>query len=264
MRSGVLLSATVLGMAALLLAGCGDEEDQGASAVRVVGIDYSFEMPDTIQGGAVTMNFVNDGGTPHEFALGRLDPGKTLEDLDAVLARGDEPPSWAHDIGGVPPMTQGEEISISRQLRPGTYAFLCFIPVAGGAKSHYDLGMKREFTIEGDSGESLPEPDAVITARDERLDVPPIEAGEQTIELRNDASRGREFELSSFEPGKGPEDAQEWFRSGFRGEPPLQLLGAMQTIPAGTSVFLTANFESGREYFVTDPENRQRAKFTPN
>jgi len=259
MRDRAVLAATVVAMASLPLASCGD--DGGSEGITVMATEYAYDMPDQVDGGVVKMNFVNEGAVPHEFALGRLDEGKTLADLDAVLKSGKEPPSWAHDVAGVPAMTAGAEISITRDLKPGTYAFLCFIPAERG-KTHYDLGMKREFTVEGDSGEEPPEADGVITAGEDSFEVPEVTAGNQTLELRNEASEPREFNLASLNPGKTRADADAWFRSGFSGEAPLQLLGAMQSIPPDTSVFLTADFEAGRTYVVADEENGIQQEFT--
>lgn len=39
--------------------------------------------------------------------------------------------------------------------------------------------------------------------------------------------------------------------------------GAMQTIPAGASVFLTVNLEAGTTYTVLDDESGDRAELTP-
>lgn len=251
-----------LAAGAFVLAACGDDDGgEEGEVARVVGTEYAFDMPDEVEGGVLTMDFVTEGQEPHEFALGRFQPGKTLDDLVEVLDRGQEPPSWVEDISGVPAMTPGEQISITRELQPGTYVFVCFIPAPNG-EPHFDLGMRRQFTVAGDTGESLPEADGVITAGEDGFEVPPIDSGEQTLELRNDASKPREFELLTFKPGKGPGDAQRWFESGFRGEAPVRLLGAMQSIPPDTSVFVTADFESGATYFVADEENRLRAKFT--
>jgi uncharacterized cupredoxin-like copper-binding protein len=255
----VLTVSLVSAIASLALASCGDDGE--SEGITVSATEYAYDMPDRVDGGVVKMNFVNEGAVPHEFGLGRLDKGKTLADLDAVLKAGKEPPSWAHDVAGVPAMTTGEEISITRDLEPGTYAFLCFIPTKGG-KTHYDLGMKHEFTVEGASDEELPEADGVIAAGEDSFDVPEVTAGSQTLELRNEASEPREFNLASLNPGKTRADAEAWFRSGFSGQPPLQLLGAMQSIPPSTSVFLTADFEAGRTYLVSDEENGIQREFT--
>jgi hypothetical protein len=258
--------AVMLAGAVSALTACGGDDDDPsardvAPAVPVVAREYAIAMPDRIKGSVVTMDFSNSGKEPHEFALGRLERGKTLVDLERAMARRSEPPRWIRGLAGVPAMTPGASVSITRRLRPGTYAFLCFVPAPTG-QSHFELGMVKQFTVAGDSGRTLPRADGVITAHDQRMDVPQISAGRQTLELRNAASSPREFELMTFRQGKTMRDAEKWFRSGFKGQAPLELLGAMQTIPAGTSAFLTTNFERGATYLVSDPDHELEARFT--
>jgi uncharacterized cupredoxin-like copper-binding protein len=265
-RRSASITATLLATALWPLTACGGEDEQAsdrkiARAVPVVAGEYAIAMPNRIKGGVVTMDFRNSGKEPHEFALGRLQRGKTLADLRRAMAAGKEPPRWIHGVAGVPAMTPGARLSITRRLRPGTYAFLCFIPAPNG-RPHFELGMARQFTVAGDSGRTPPRADGVITAHDERMDVPKVRAGRRTLELHNAASSPREFELKTFRQGKTMRDAERWFRSGFRGRAPLELVGAMQTIPAGTSVSLTTSFERGATYVVSDPDHDLEARFT--
>lgn len=267
----VLLCALPVG---LLACGADDEgastsEKPKAPAIRVEGRDYAFVMPDRIMGGVVAMDFSNLGSELHEYSLSRLDPGKTLVDVNEVLAKGEEPPGWVHDIGGVPVLTPGAQIRITRKLQPGNYLFLCFIPDPKG-RPHASLGMKRLFKVAGDSGAKSPPTDGVIVAGEKAFSMPTIKAGRQTLELRNGASKPREFNLIGLRPGKTEGDAQKFFAPlekgrGFRvrGEPPLDLLGAMQSIEPGTSVYLTAEFKRGWSYRISDEENKIEARFSP-
>ncbi|MGH2838720.1 MAG: hypothetical protein ACRDJY_10305 [Thermoleophilaceae bacterium] len=260
-RAPIRIAALALSLG---LAACGDDDggsSKSAPAVQVVGAEYAFAMPDQVEGGMTRMDFVNTGKEVHEYGLGRFERGKTLADLDKVLARGGEPPEWVDDIGGVPALTPGDRISITRRLRPGTYGFVCFIPGPNG-KPHYELGMKTQFTVAGDSGAASPDADGVVVAGDKKMEVPTVSAGRQTLELRNAAVEPREFNLLTLDPGKTRRDAGRWFNGGFKGEPPLKFLGAMQSIAPGTSVFLTADFESGRTYEFADEENELRARVT--
>jgi hypothetical protein len=85
-----LLCALPIGLLA-----CGDDDEQAsttgtpkaAPAVRVEGREYAFVMPDRIKGGVVAMDFSNPGRELHEYSLSRLDPGKTLADVNDVLAK---------------------------------------------------------------------------------------------------------------------------------------------------------------------------------
>jgi uncharacterized cupredoxin-like copper-binding protein len=261
----VRLAAGLSGLVvAIGLAGCGGEGD-GAQSVDVQGDEYAFVMPDEAEGGVVRFNVSNTGEELHEYALGRLDEGKTLDDVKAALESGQEdPPEWFVDVGGVPLLSPGEELGLTRELEAGTYVFLCFIPSPQGVP-HVELGMLKSFELTGDSGASLPDPDAVIVANDAGYDIPEIAAGEQTIELRNADDREREFFLVALKPGTDIDDLDQFFEQGEKGLPPAQFHGAMQTIPAGTSVFIDIDLEAGVEYTLNDNTGDQPvvATFTP-
>jgi uncharacterized cupredoxin-like copper-binding protein len=255
--------------ALLLLSACASEDgasDNGASpqpditAVDVVGTEFKFHLPEEVAGGVVSMRFTNEGGLPHEFGFARIEEGRTDAEVEAVIEAGREPPEWVEDVAGVPGLSPGESITVTRTLEPGNYVFVCFFPDAEGTP-HASLGMWEVFTIEGDSGAALPEPDVTITATDEELEMPTFGAGEQIVEFANGGTEPHELFLVSFEPGKTVRDVDRWIGGGYRGEPPATFLGGMQTIPAGESVFLTVDLEPGTEYTALDFTTRSRETF---
>lgn len=254
--------AALLCAFALIFAACGDDDEESSAPARVSvdGKEYAFVMPDRIDGGFVTMDFTNSGDELHEFGLGRVDEGVTEADIDKAIASGEEP-KGIEDIGGVPVLTPGTNVSISRDLEPGRYVFLCFIPDPKG-RPHVALGMKKVFEVEGDQDAEPPDPDGVIEAKQKSFELPTIRAGEQTLELRNSASEPREFSLAGLRPGHTIQEASQFFAPLNKGrgfevppDPPLELLGAMQSIPPGTSVYFTAEFQSGWRYRIADEEN---------
>jgi plastocyanin len=264
------LNATVASTV-LVLAACssGDgreapvpsESPEAAAAVDVTATEYAFDVPAEVPGGVVTMAFTNVGGLPHEFAFARIEEGKTEADVEAVVATRQEPPDWMEDVAGVPGLSPGESVTVTRTLEPGTYAFLCFFPDAEGTP-HARLGMYEVFTIAGDTGAALPEPDATITATDAELQVPTFSSGEQTVEFENGGTEPHELLLVAFATGKGIDDVERWVESGYQGEPPATFLGGMQTIPAGESVFLTIDLEPGVEYTAIDFTTESIETFT--
>jgi plastocyanin len=264
-RPLILLTA-----AALSLSACSDGGDDGsptatgppaATAVDVSATEFAFDVPAEVAGGVVEMRFTNTGELPHEFAFARIEEGKTEADVKAVIESGGEPPEWAEDVAGVPGLSPGQSITVTRTLEPGSYVFLCFFPDPEGTP-HANLGMYELFTIAGDTGEALPEPEATITATDEGLRVPALPSGEQTVEFENGGTEPHELALVAFEPGKGIKDVDRWFGSGYQGEPPVTFLGGMQTIPAGASVFLTVELEPGVKYTAIDFTTESQETFT--
>ena len=259
----------IVGSTALLLTACSSDGGGGTSpspspkstTVEVGATEYSFDVPEEVAGGVVRMAFTNTGGLPHEFAFVRIEEGKTEADVKAVIDSGEEPPEWADDIAGVPALSPGESITVTRTLEPGSYAFLCFVPDPEGTP-HANLGMYEVFSIAGDTGLTVPEPDATITATDDGLQVPALSAGEQTVQFQNDGTKPHELVLAALAPGKGLRDIDGWIEGGYQGEPPVTFLGGMQTIPSGESVFLTIDLEPGVEYTAVDFSTKSRETFT--
>ena len=266
MRTRILL--TILGLGALTATGFAAAARTSApTPIAVDAVDYAYAMPNVVKGGVVAMRFRNRGKEPHEFAFGRIDAGHTLAQALRATDQGKNV-AWLHDLGGPGILTPRADLTITRNLAPGTYFFLCGVPNTKGVP-HSKLGMARSFTVTGDSGERLPKPDAVITAGTKRFDVPQLAAGRQTIELRNRSGAGRGFMLATINPGKTEADVGRWTKSIEstgklpKGPLPMTLLGAMQTIPSGTSVYLTVTLEAGRSYHISDDESGIQADFTP-
>ena len=267
MRVRILLPA--LALVALVAAGFGAAAQSAApKPIQVDVTERGYVMPSVIKGGVVAMRFRNVGKELHEFALARIDKGHTF--AQALRASEQQKgPAWLHDVAGPGVMTPGAEITITRQLPPGLYFFVDGVPNTNGVPFK-KLGGRMVFTIVGDSGAQLPKVDAVITAEKKRFVIPLLHAGVQTIELRNRAGAGRGFILATLNPGKTKADADRWVKSidttgkQPRTPAPMTLLGAMQTIPSGTSVYLTVTLEAGRQYHLSDDESGVQAEFTPN
>ncbi len=266
MRVPTLLLTLVA--ATLVATGLGTAAPGAAPAtVKVDVSERGYVVPSVIKGGIVAMRFRNAGKELHEFAMGRIDKGHTFAQARRAFEQ-DKHVAWIHDVAGPGVMTPGAVITITRRLPPGLYFFVDAVPNTEGI-SFEKLGGRKAFTIVGNSGARLPTVDAVITAAKKRFVVPPLHAGVQTIELRNRAGAGRGFILATLNPGKTQADADRWIKpletagrqSGT--PPPLTLLGAIQTIPSGTSVYLTVNLEAGRLYHVSDDESGIKAQFTP-
>lgn len=257
---------------AMVVTGCGgdgtapaDTDAKEQSAANVVEIDateYSYSMPLEATGGVVTFELENVGTQPHEFATGRIDSGKTTDDLLKALKSGKDPSNfpWIHPFPGVPIVSPGEKISITREVvNEGTYVFFCFLPSPQG-KPHVDFGMIQSLEVAGVSGRELPEADAAIEATDQGFEVPSLSAGRTVLELKNGGSTEHEFWLWAFEPGKNNKDVNAWVGRGMDGPAPATFFGAAKGIPSGTSVFLEMVLQAGMTYTVQDFDNRLRAE----
>jgi hypothetical protein len=252
-----------LAAAALLLAACGGT-DSKTNSVELRGDEYAFVMPETIEGGWTTLEFTNTGSEWHEFALAKLGAGKTIADVRDYLAdpksQQQPPPAWVQIRAGIPTLDGHEEAALTQRLEPGRYVLLCFLDAPDG-KTHIEHGMLREFVIEGDAEADIPEADAALQLGSWQA-APELEAGERTIELRNDGDEPSSVFLTSFRPGKAEKDLTAWEESGMRGPAPARFLGGVIDVPPHTSVYYTIDLEQSQEYTLLDDERGIQGSFT--
>lgn len=249
---------------ALLLLACGVNESE-TNVVELRGDEYGYLMPESIRGGWTTLEFANTGSEAHEFALAKLGEGKTIDDVRRYLAdpksQTQPPPDWVQIRAGIPTLDAGEQAALTQQLEPGRYLLLCFLDAPDG-KSHIEHGMLRTFDVEGDPVTETPKVDATLTLG-AGLAAPRIDAGERTIELRNDEDRPSSVFLTAFEPGKTEKDLARWEKGGLRGPAPARFLGGVIDLPPHSTVYYTVTLEEGREYTLLDDERGIQKRFTP-
>lgn len=260
---------TVAALCLLSLVACADSEEQpeatgstGAdeNRVEIAMTEFAYGMPEEITGGTTTLEFTNNGEIPHEAAFGSIAGDHDLDDVMKAIRSGKEP-DWFADLAGIPVLDAGSTASMTRDLEPGRYIFMCFLPDPKTGAPHVTEGMVHLFEAAGTSDAEPPEADLTITATDDGFEVPDVAAGEQTIELVNDGSKAHEFAIFSLDEDKSEEDIEEWFRTAFESEKPGLFPGGLQSIEPGTSVVVELTFESGRTYIVEDFEGGIQTEF---
>jgi plastocyanin len=91
----------------------------GGAVVNVVSKDFAFSLDAArINAGTVTFVLRNDGPAPHDFAI----RGNGADQKTPIIQ-------------------QGKTASLTVDLKPGTYAYICSIP------GHDHLGMQGTFTV---------------------------------------------------------------------------------------------------------------------
>jgi hypothetical protein len=262
-------AVAVLCLVAFVACGEDDETNNGTSEpaaqpdenrVSIGLTEYAYDMPAQVTGGAVTLEFNNEGELPHEAAFGAVSGDHDAEDAVQALESGKNP-NWMQDLAGVPVLDSGATASMTRDLDPGSYVFFCYLPVPGSGAPHVNEGMFKVFEVKGTSEAEGPQPDLTITATDDGFEVPDIPAGAQTIELVNDGKKSHEFLVYSLEPGKTEKDIDKWFGSGMKGAKPALFPGGLQSIEPGTSVVVEMTFEAGRSYILQDFSNKLEEEF---
>lgn len=203
MRAGTTRAAVaVLGALTLLVAGCGDDEPEGATATTVGGTetegtaggeeatggaitvtvaDDGIEVPAEVAGGAVTVTV--EGGED-EVDFTRVEEG-TEEDAFiegmAGLIEGGPAPDFLLGNAGV---SGGEEPS-TILLEPGTYIVWTESGVADGlAPEGTPVLYTAPLTVTGEGGGELPETDGSFTAVDYDFEIDA--AAGDTFTFRNE------------------------------------------------------------------------------
>ncbi len=189
---GVAVTLVCVGLTA-----CGDDSASSSSpeSLTVTASEpsegkYTFDLPDEVKGGTVTLTLKNTGAEPHELGIVRVADGTSAQQFaDDVLATDGAPiPEYVlgapGGLGGVAPSADGTStISLER----GTYVYFCTF----GDPAHYTAGMLGEFTVKDvASTAALPDNAAEVDASEYKFDVKGLKAGDNSFTFAN---KGQQF-----------------------------------------------------------------------
>lgn len=215
--------------------------------VTLVADDYSIASPDTLQAGAVTLKLVNRGNEFHHVWVGRLDGGRTVEDLLAAMKTPGPLPAWVRDMGGPnAPAPGGGESNATLTLTPGSYFVACVIPGPDGVP-HLMKGMIRPLTVVRTPKPAAdPVGDMIITLLDYSFTLSaPLTPGKHLIEVRNSGAQPHEIELVRLAPGKTAEEVLAWVHKP-EGTPPGLPLGGVAPLGRGGVNWFEVDLEPGK------------------
>ncbi len=259
-----------------VLAACGGTSEKPADTTAVtaasvaatpavytiVAKDFSYEAPDTITAGMVTLRLVNQGTELHHVQILKLDDGKTVADLEAGMKQmkpDSPPPPWVHEVAGPNSPVPGGEQSVTQDLAPGNYVLVCFIPSADKVP-HAMKGMMKALTIVPATSATAAPPTADIAVKmtDYAWTVTPeITAGAHVLKIENEAAQAHELFIAQLAPGKTVADLATWVGE-MKGPPPAKPIGGISGMMKGATVYVPVNLEPG-EYgmycFLPDAKN---------
>jgi hypothetical protein len=113
-----------------------------------IGIkDYEYELPDDFTGQG-TYVLDQQGPQAHEMAVYRVNDGSAFSDVEAFFQTAEPagPPPMT-PAGGLGTLQVNGEATVTLDLSPGTYAFLCFVPDVSDSAPHFVHGMLQEVEI---------------------------------------------------------------------------------------------------------------------
>lgn len=108
--------------------------------------DYAFDPSTPLTAGHHVIRVENAGPQPHEMVMVKLDAGKTMQDFAQWALKLQGPPP-GQPMPGASPMSPGEANTLTVDLTPGEYGFICFVGDAKDGKPHLAHGMVKQFTV---------------------------------------------------------------------------------------------------------------------
>ena len=112
--------------------------------------DFAFVGATSLTPGQHTVTVTNKGPQPHEATVVKLNEGVTVDQLRQAFTSTETPsgPPPITGAGGVAGIAPNSTVSMELDLRPGDYAYICFVPDAATGKPHAALGMIGELTVQ--------------------------------------------------------------------------------------------------------------------
>lgn len=226
--------------------------------IVIKATDFSFEVPQVIEGGLVAVTMENDGAELHHLQMARLRDGVSVGQVQKVLAEGPETALFelVEWVGGPSLVSPGGQSHVIVNLPAGQYILLCFIPSADGVP-HYAKGMAVPITVTAGSAHTAePQANVSVTLTDFSFTMPTqIKAGKQIWKVTNKGAQPHEMPIARLMPGKTLQDALR-FLEAPEGAPPFEFVGGLQGIDSGRTGWAVFDLSSG-EYialcFVPDP-----------
>lgn len=262
---------------------------QGANVVEVTAVGlHEFRLSTSeVPSGWTTFRLQNASPAIHFAVVEKLPDGITIEDYkrevapsfqegmdrldagdpDAAMAAFGRLPEWFGQVvfmGGPGLVSTGGTAVATVDLDPGTYLIECYVKTPEG-QFHSYLGMVEQFTVtEVASGASEPEATLRMTiSREGGIDVDTdVPAGLHTIAVHfEDQSAHENFVGHDVHLVRLDADVSldalaswmDWTRKGGLQEPaPVEFVGGLNEMPAGTTGYFTAQLEPGEYAWISE------------
>jgi hypothetical protein len=105
-----------------------------------------IEVSGTVRTGQRVVQVENAAGGPHDVLIGRLKPGKTLDDVKRWDRDRTDPAPFVY-VGGLTPMSSGFTAQTKLVLQTGTHVVLCTMRHGEERQHDYQRGMLASFKV---------------------------------------------------------------------------------------------------------------------
>jgi len=235
----------------LPLAGCAPKQDATPAVppeVTFTATDFAFTGPDSIAPGFTTIRMVNQGAQDHHLILGRIDDGKTLQDvMTYAQANPGKVPAYVTWHGAVNGVAAGQADGALLNLPAGNYFAVCFLPDPTDGREHLAKGMIKELKVAGPpSAAAAPPVDGEIRLRDYAFTMPALTAGRHTFKVVNEGPEVHELQVVRLHEGASAQDYLAAMAPGAQGPPPGVMAGGPGAYSQAGEGYWTVTLSPGR------------------
>lgn len=126
-------------------------QEEPQADVDLTMVDFGYGVPLTIGSGENLWRIQNSGEQWHEMTITPIEPGTTIDDVQALLMEEMETGEpMLPQFPVIMPLDSGEVAWVTVELEPGHYVLLCNLPdimATSEEHIHYELGMVQFITV---------------------------------------------------------------------------------------------------------------------
>jgi hypothetical protein len=129
------------------VAGKASDEQLSAKDGKVTASEYGFKTTG-LHAGPSEIVFENTGKQPHNLIVSAILRGNDIKDIERYLKKGGSFSPLSSEIHRITAAIEGGESQVvPLDLKPGSYAFMCFVSDRQGGKQHALKGMLAEVKV---------------------------------------------------------------------------------------------------------------------
>jgi hypothetical protein len=213
----------------------------------VTAYEYSFQSPDSLPAGVVSVRLVNRGTIGHQVSFARLDDSSSLARVMKSLVDYKAHTGGIQWTGGVESAIPGGSGKTILVLRPGRYVIVCAYDHDG--QRHMSMGMLRPLVVTAGAANAnmtLPATATTIRLSDYHVAiVGALHSGSQLVRIENIGAHWHQLSITRIRDRATIDEIMKW--DGKSQPAPLQNIsgGAAAMEPATASV-ISLDLEPGR------------------
>ena len=219
-----------------------------AHTLVVSAYEYTFQAPDSLPAGVVTMRLVNRGTKAHQVVVGRLDDSSSLDRVMRSLTANKARTGGIRWVGGVESALAGESSETILPLTSGRYVLICSYDGDHGL-AHMALGMIRSLVVTPGSlvtTRSLPAAQTTIALSDYHLGISsPLHSGKQLVRIVNVGEHRHHLFIGRIVGNATTDEIMKW--DGKSQPAPLQdMSGGAAAMDPGQASVIEMDLKPGR------------------